>query len=168
MSNELYTERFNLKPLSEDDHDFLLELYADAEVMKYISTGVRDAQKTRTSLDRFMSHWKDRGYGMWLVSRKKTDEKIGYVGFRTLDYHPGIEFGGLFIKSAWGQGIATEVGKACIQYGFSHYQFDSIYAVVDPRNAASLKWLPKLGMKRVPEKDGIFHNTFTHYFSIHA
>jgi ribosomal-protein-alanine N-acetyltransferase len=167
-SHILETDRFLITPVSEADYDFLLGLYSDPLVMKYISTGVRDAEKTRESLKRFMNHWDLKGFGMWVVSRKENGEKIGYTGFRTFPDNPDIEFAGLFIRSAWGQGAATEAGKACLNYGFSAYKFDFIYGVVDPENKASLHWLPKLGMKRVPEKDGIFHNTFTHYFSIHA
>jgi ribosomal-protein-alanine N-acetyltransferase len=166
MLHEFQTERFWLRPLSEADYGFLLALYSDPEVMKYISTGVRDAEKTKISLDRFMKHWQEKGYGMWLVSRKDTGEKIGYAGFRTLPDNPGIEFGGLFIRSAWGQGFATEVGKACLNYGGNHYKFDFIYAVVEPENTASHRWISKIGMKRKPEKDGMFHNTFTHYYCL--
>ncbi|MEZ4846396.1 MAG: GNAT family N-acetyltransferase [Bdellovibrionota bacterium] len=53
MAHEIQTERLRLRPLREEDYDFLLGLYADAEVMKYISTGVRDR------------HWKK---GIWHVA----------------------------------------------------------------------------------------------------
>jgi RimJ/RimL family protein N-acetyltransferase len=163
----LSTSRFFLKIPTPKDYKFLYEMYSDPEVMKYISTGVRDEKKTRESLNQFIQHWNERGFGMWIVHSKENHEKIGYMGFRFLEGKEGIEFGGLLIKKAWRQGSATEIGKVCLEHGFKKYKFDHIYAVVDPKNAASLHWInKKLSMQRESEKDGIFHNTFMHYFSI--
>ncbi|MEZ4846397.1 MAG: hypothetical protein R2877_05480 [Bdellovibrionota bacterium] len=77
------------------------------------------------------------------------------LDFERLDYHPGIEFGGCLSKARGGRAWQPKWEKHAFNT-VSHHKFDSIYAVVDPENTASLKWLPKLGMKRVPEKDGIF------------
>lgn len=168
-NHELSTSRFLLKKPTAEDYEFLLALYADPEVMKYISTGVRDAKKTQESLDKFMHHWDKRGFGMWTIQSKESLEKIGYMGFRCLEGKEGVEFGGLLIKKAWGKGAATEIGQACLKHGFEQYKFKLIYSVVDPRNEASLYWIgKKLNMQRKPEKDGIFHNTMMSYFSINA
>lgn len=153
--------------MCDEDYDFLVQMYADPDVMKYISTGVRDAKKTQESLKKFMKHWNDRGFGMWIVHSKENNEKIGYMGFRCLEGKEGVEFGGLLIKKAWGKGAATEIGLACLAHGFQKYKFQLIYSVVDPKNEVSLHWIgKKLGMQRKPEKDGIFHDTSMSYFSM--
>jgi len=166
MGSDLHTERFLLKKMCDEDYDFLVKMYADQDVMRYISTGTRDSKKARESLEKFIKHWNDRGFGMWIVHSKQDYEKLGYMGFRCLDGKDGIEFGGLLIKKAWGKGAATEIGKACLLHGFDHYKFKLIYAVVDPNNAASHRWIEKIGMKRDPSRDGIFHNSFTNYYFI--
>ncbi len=169
MSHDLSTERFLLKKMCDEDYDFLVQMYADPDVMKYISTGVRDAKKTQESLNKFMKHWTDRGFGMWIVRLKEDNEKIGYMGFRCLEGKDGVEFGGLLIKKAWGKGAATEIGRVCLAHGFQKYKFKLIYSVVDPNNQTSLHWIEKkLEMQRNPEKDGKFHDTFMHYFSINS
>lgn len=166
MDRDLHTERFVLRKMGDEDYDFLEQMYADPDVMKYISTGVRDAQKTHQSLHKFKKHWINYGFGMWTIHAKESFEKLGYMGFRCLEGKEGVEFGGLLVKKIWGKGVATEVGKACIAYGLDHYKFNEIYAVVDPENKASLHWISKLGLKRNSKKDGIYHDTFTYYFSI--
>lgn len=164
--HELNTDRFHLKKPTSDDLNFLCTLYADEDVMRYISTGVRDKQKSIESLEKFIHHWNKHAFGMWIVHDKQLNEKIGYMGFRILKDKEGVEFGGLLLKKAWGKGAATEIGKACLAHGLEDLGFTYIYSVVDPNNEASLRWIPKLGLKRTPEKDGIFHDTFMHYFCI--
>lgn len=160
----LSTERFCLKKMSDEDFGFLCEMYSDPLVMKYITTGVCDSKKTRELLKQFIKHWNDFGFGMWIVELKQTGEKLGYMGFRILPGKEGIEFGGLLIQKIWNQGAATEVGKMCLSYGFGHFGFKHVYSVVDPKNKPSHRWIQKLGMKRTPEKDGIFHDSFTEYY----
>ena len=51
------------------------------------------------------------------------------------------------MRSAWGQGIATEAGRAVLDHGFRRLGFDPIVAVTHPANLASQRVLEKLGLK---------------------
>ena len=65
---------------------------------------------------------------------------IGEVGAGRLP-----DFGFMIHPDHWGQGFATEASKAFIRYAFSETPATELRADVDPRNAASLKVLHKLG-----------------------
>lgn len=65
---------------------------------------------------------------------------IGNIGIWNMP-----EFGFILHPDTWGQGIGTEAARAFIDYAFATYPIDAITADVDPRNAASLNLLDKLG-----------------------
>lgn len=46
----------------------------------------------------------------------------------------------------WGNGIATEVAKLLVNFGFKEFHLHRIYATCDPRNIGSAKVLEKIGM----------------------
>jgi ribosomal-protein-alanine N-acetyltransferase len=52
-----------------------------------------------------------------------------------------------FAKRFWGRGLATELGKASLRYGFQEHQFARIVAVAKPENRASIHVMEKLGMR---------------------
>ena len=47
----------------------------------------------------------------------------------------------------WGQGLATEVGRLLLSFGFQKLRLHRIFATCDPRNVASDRVLQKLGMR---------------------
>jgi RimJ/RimL family protein N-acetyltransferase len=51
-------------------------------------------------------------------------------------------------RDAWGKGLATEAARAVVDYGFSALGLAKVWARTDPRNAASVRVLEKLGMRR--------------------
>ena len=55
------------------------------------------------------------------------------------------EFGFILHPDVWGRGFATEAATAFIAHAFAAHPIDAITADVDPRNAASLKLLTRLG-----------------------
>ena len=65
---------------------------------------------------------------------------IGYMGIWKMP-----EFGFILHPDAWGAGYATEAAEAIIPDLFETHEINRITADVDPRNAASLRLLHKLG-----------------------
>jgi len=55
------------------------------------------------------------------------------------------EIGFILHPDHWGQGLAHEAVGAVIDHVFAHFDIPAITADVDPRNAASLALLAKLG-----------------------
>lgn len=51
------------------------------------------------------------------------------------------------MQEYWGQGIATESARACLDLGFGHLDLNRIIGLVLPENAASIRVLEKLGFQ---------------------
>jgi ribosomal-protein-alanine N-acetyltransferase len=60
-----------------------------------------------------------------------------------------------FAKPHWGKGLATELGRASLRYGFETHRFARIVAIAKPENAASIHVMEKLGMRY--EKDANYY-----------
>src|SRR2546428_7747364 len=62
----------------------------------------------------------------------------------------------------WGRGLATEAGRAFVDFGFGELRLSRILASVDDRNAASLRVLGKLGFVQV-DTEMIGERSIHHY-----
>jgi RimJ/RimL family protein N-acetyltransferase len=98
-------------------------------------------------------HWQEHGFGPWVAVSKETGAVVAVV-----DLHyagPGIEgveadeyeVGWVVAVDARGAGIATEAGRAAIDYAFRELGADEVIAYTSPGNAASLRVIDKLGME---------------------
>jgi ribosomal-protein-alanine N-acetyltransferase len=66
----------------------------------------------------------------------------------------------------WGQGFATEAGKAFIRFGFTELGLKCIVATVQKGNEASIHVLQKLGFSLAYTEEG--QRTFHHFSLRHA
>jgi ribosomal-protein-alanine N-acetyltransferase len=64
----------------------------------------------------------------------------------------------------WGKGLATEMGRAMLEYGFHQLGFVTICASTDPPNRASIAVLERLGM--TVEKQVIIDGRDTIFYRI--
>jgi ribosomal-protein-alanine N-acetyltransferase len=141
----LHTSRLRLRPLLTEDLDVVHEtLYADSETMRYIIGGRRKTKaQTKISLDKMRSHMVMHGFGL-MVAEVLTDRSfVGLCGLKHLVPTKEVEVGYVLRKNFWGQGLATEVVGALLQYGFQTLGLDRIVGVIMPGNKASARVLEK-------------------------
>jgi len=69
----------------------------------------------------------------------------GEISIRCFDNKTG-EISYILNPDYWGKGIATEVAKVVIEFGFSELNLHRIYATCAPKNVGSQKVLEKSGM----------------------
>lgn len=67
-----------LARLSQDDLGWLVPLQADAETMRFIFGGVRDAEGTGRDVASSDATWAEHGWGMWSV--RVSDVPVGVAG----------------------------------------------------------------------------------------
>src|SRR5688572_26268755 len=75
----LTTERLALRRFTADDLDWLVELYADAEVTRYLG-GTKDGEQTEQMLQgRFLDYY-DRhpGLGIWMMVDRASGDRVGF------------------------------------------------------------------------------------------
>jgi RimJ/RimL family protein N-acetyltransferase len=144
-SHMIETARLRLRMFGPEDLDDLAALFADPEVVRYVGDGKPiDREEAGKTLDSIIQHWHRYGFGRWAVEDKTTREFVGYGGLRSLFGMPEVVYH--FATRHWGKGLATELGKASLKYGFETHRFARIVAIAKPENAASIHVMEKLGM----------------------
>ncbi len=153
---EIETERLLLRMFRPDDLDDLAGLFSDPEVMRYVGDGnTVNRRETDKALRSIIKHWETHGFGRWAAVDRMTHEFVGFGGLRSLLGTPEVVYH--FATAHWGKGLATELARASLRFGFEERSFDRIVAVAKPKNAASIHVMEKLGMH---------YQTHTSYYSI--
>jgi RimJ/RimL family protein N-acetyltransferase len=145
---ELATARLRLRPSTLDDLEANLAMDLDPEVHRHIFVhGPPDPAAHRAELrERIASGWPREG-GLWVVEWRETPGFLGWCCLVPLEDSDLIELGYRYVRAAWGQGVATEAGRAVLNYGFRTLGFDPIVAVARRENLASRRVLEKLGLR---------------------
>ena len=144
------TARLLLLPWSDEYLDDFVRIYADPEVVRYISPGgplSRDWCEEHSDRKRWL--WEEYGYGPWAAIDRRSGRWIGKIGLDLLEDWPGQhkwEVGWELDPVFWGQGLATEGGKAGVQFGFEEAKLERIISVTLPENMASRRVMEKCGL----------------------
>ena len=142
---EIETERLLLRMFRRDDLDNLAGLFSDPEVMRYVGEGnTVNREETAKALQSIIKHWETHGFGRWAAVDRVTNEFVGFGGLRSLLGTPEVVYH--FATAHWGKGLATELARASLRFGFEERSFDRIVAIAKPKNAASIHVMEKLGM----------------------
>ena len=155
--SELETPRLRLRPFEPCDHAAHAAMYADPEVTRFLPGGpfLGDAAAARSarSLSHFTSHWAQHGWGVCAVVDKATGKVVGQCGLNHLPDGSGVELLYAFARSSWGQGLATEAGRAALDHGFVSVGLPRIVAVTRPEHGASRRVMEHLGMDREGDRE---------------
>ena len=162
------TDRLILRHFDIFDGEAMDRVFTDAEVMYY-----GDGVKTREWVRQWLRGWLEDyyqtwGFGMWAVVEKSGREIIGYCGLSRFADRCGpdeTEIGYRLARPHWGRGLATEAARAVRDYGFRTLRLPRLIAMIDPRNAASIRVAEKIGLRY--EKDVMFEG-FTHPDRVYA
>lgn len=146
MTNYLIeTPRLLLREFTPEDAEQIYLLNADPEVIRYTGDDAfASVAAARDFLQRY-DVYRRYGMGRLAVIRRSDGQWLGWCG---LKYHPDqeiVDLGFRFFRRFWGQGYATEAGRACLEYGFRNLQLDVIVAHAMQANGASIRVLEKLG-----------------------
>lgn len=150
----IVTDRLLLRPWRDDaaDRDAYARLCSDAEVMRYIGSGVTlDRTQAEEQLTNFVAHWREHGFGLRAAVERDSDEIIGFVGVARAGQpgvRPGdVEIGWRLLRDRWGRGYATEGAQAVRDHAFAQLRLARLVAFVRPANDASIGVMRKLGMR---------------------
>jgi RimJ/RimL family protein N-acetyltransferase len=89
--------------------------------------------------------YETRGYGRFACVWKATGEVIGFSGIKYVQEIGGNELGYRFFPEFWGLGLATEAGRASIDFARDDLRLGRLVALVHPDNVASARVVTKLG-----------------------
>lgn len=140
----LETERLRLRPLRPSDVDDFIALHADPEVMRHLG-GPWPPDRGWRNLAFLIGYWLLRRPGYWAVEHRQTESFLGIAGFYEQEGGLGCELTGRLVRSAWGQGYATEAGRALLYHGFTVWNLEDPVSLAHPDNHASLRAVGRLG-----------------------
>lgn len=152
MPFPIQTRRLLIRSFIPQDAKELHErVFGDEEAMKFIPRGASPSlERTRASVERFMRHEREHGFGLWAVELKESGELIGDCGLYLVQgVGPEVEVAYHFGRDWWGQGYATEAASACLAYGFGECGLSEIIAICFPEHIASRRVMEKSGMRYV-------------------
>lgn len=156
------TARLRAERLRPQHFDAIRAMETDAEYMALLG-GVRTESQTREYLARNLKHWDQYNHGLWML-RDLDGAIAGRCVLRHLDVEgtDEVELGYGLHTRYWGQGLATEVAKALLAFGWAELGRDTLVAVTRPDNHGSQRVLAKTGLalEREIVYDGITHLLF--------
>jgi RimJ/RimL family protein N-acetyltransferase len=149
------TERLRLRGHSEGDYDACAAMWAEPEVVRYISGVPSTRAQTWMRLLTYPGLWGILGFGYWAVEERATGAYVGDVGFA--DFHREIEpsisgipeLGWVLAPRAHGKGYATEAVRAAAAWADRNIDVPRTVCIVDPRNLASIRVAEKGGFVEI-------------------
>jgi len=153
----LESERLILRPHEVQDFDALARMWAEPEVVRYISGTPSTEEASWSRLIRYIGHWPALGYGYWAVILRDSGEYAGDVGFA--DYRralsPGLdgvpEAGWVLSPHVHGKGVATEAVACMHRWADARTTWRRTCCIFDPAHTVSQKVALKLGYQPEPE-----------------
>jgi len=145
MIPTLETERLLLRAWKPADFEAHARIMADPDVTRYLTGEPMARNDAWRGMAGIVGHWVLRGYGRWAVERKSDSAYIGNAGLWNPEGWPALEVGWTFGKEYWGQGYASEAGRAAMNYAFLTQDIDRLISVIDVGNVASQNVAKRLG-----------------------
>jgi [ribosomal protein S5]-alanine N-acetyltransferase len=150
-STTIQTPRFELKPFTLDDADFVLELVNTPNWIRFIGDrnvhSIDDAQAYLKG--GILKLWGDKGYGPYVAHDRETGEKMAYVGWVKRDYLDTPDIGYACLPRFYRRGIVHEANTALLDCARKAGEWPHIYAITLPENEASIGVLRKSGFQKL-------------------
>jgi ribosomal-protein-alanine N-acetyltransferase len=141
------TERLKLLPFAQLQATQLHTLWTQPEVRRYLwDDEIISDTRTAEILQRNDELFAREGFGLWSISQRAARELCGFGGYWYFREPSELELILGLAAEYWHRGIATEAGRALIEYGFDVLGFSEIRASCDGANQRSVSLMQRLGM----------------------
>jgi len=141
------TERLFFRYYEEKDKADFINLFTDAEVMKYVGDGMLTEAQAEAFWQKLFEKLYPQGFNIRAVFEKEKSKYIGHAGiYPRLTKKEDWEFVYFLNRDSWGKGYATEIARRIIEYSFEELNLPKVYATVDDEHSTSIRVLEKAGM----------------------
>jgi ribosomal-protein-alanine N-acetyltransferase len=164
----LETERLLFRDHEPSDLDAYCEMEADPEVRRYVGGAPRPREEAERKFRNGLNRPEERLLWMWATVYKPDRCYIGRCGVYPHFGPAGSIIAGegslafYLARAYWGRGLATEAGRAFVNFGFKELDLSRIVTVVQVGNDASVRVLEKLGFRLTSTEKGEFRS-FYHF-----
>jgi ribosomal-protein-alanine N-acetyltransferase len=155
----LESERLLFRDHEPSDLDAYCEMEADPEVRRYVGGAPRPREVAERKFQGGLHRPEANRLWMWATVYKPEECYIGRCGvyphFSPSGLIPGEGSLAFYLARAyWGRGLATEAGRAFVNFGFQELRLSRIVTAVQVGNSASVRVLEKLGFVLVRTETG--------------
>ena len=160
--------RLCLGPVTTADYPAIASLNSDPTVQRFLclSKVPPTYEQALADLPCFLNAPSPHGSGLWCISNRSTGDFLGLVLLLYTGDHTEVEFGYRLLPKFWGQGYATEAGRAVVNHAFGDLDLTALCAIIHPDNLASSAVAEKLGFVRTGSKTQLGFN-LDHYTLMH-
>ena len=161
----LNTLRLILRPFRAEDVDFLAELMANPDFMRF-SLGPFSREQTVAFLEKVLSWDRASLPSQFAVIMRSNGTLVGYCGFyhQQIDQMNEIEIGYRLHPDYWNRGLITEAAQAVRDHGFRDLKLPRVISLIHPDNIPSRRVAEKNGMTL--EKETLYRGFRTFVFAI--
>ena len=140
------TARLDATRVGADNVALVQEIFRDDRVNAMLG-GPRDAARVENDLARWDAHWREHGFGMWILHDRSSDAPVGWTMLTATDTggEGGVEVGWTIIAERWREGLAFEAGAEATRIAFGVLGRDALVSLTLPHNVASRGVMEKLG-----------------------
>jgi len=146
----LTTARLQLRGINKTDSDDLYAIYSDLKTLEY--WGQDPVQSPAAAWKKIKENmkWVEGGTAiLWGIALRDNNRLIGTCTiFKINQQNRNGEIGYILNRNHWGKGLMTEAIRSVVDYAFNDLNFHRLEADTDPKNAASLALLEKLGFQQ--------------------
>lgn len=143
--------------MTDVDMEPYLTMAADLEVTRYVSPTPILRASAEAAAIHYRRMLETKSYGYWAIDVKGGTSFAGIILLRdvtfTAAFTPAIEVGWLLPREYWGNGYATEGGRAAIVYSFTTMKLSQVVALTSASNVSSQRVMQRLGMTHDPRDD---------------
>ena len=139
--------RLHLRRPKLSDADALFAIGSDPEVARFADWPL--STERAPALERLRQRavqWESGAEYYWVITLARDDRAIGAVSTR-VDGHTA-DVGYLIDRQHWGNGYATDVSRAIVDWAFTVPSIRRVWATCDTENVASVRVLEKSGLQR--------------------
>lgn len=139
-----YTERLRLVPIGPELADDLFLLHQDPGIARWYGPWTAaDARERAAAMGRA---WRSGGVHKWLAYDRTTAALVGRGGLSsTADRR--LELGWAVRETLWGQGYATEIGRAGLELAFGELRAEEVISFTETHNHRSRAVMERLGFR---------------------
>jgi RimJ/RimL family protein N-acetyltransferase len=138
------TAWLRLEPIGAEHAEDLLRVY-QAAVAEWFGVWTREMAQCEAA--RMARGWEVDGVHKWMAYYRATGTLIGRGGLSRvrIEGRERLEIGWAVRGQFWGQGFATEIGRAGLTFAFDELAADEVISFTEPHNARSRAVMERLG-----------------------
>lgn len=145
------TARLIIKPTTEKDAEFILELLNTPKWLEHI--GDRNVHSAEDAIqyikNRISPQQKRLGFSNYTLIRKSDGVKIGSCGLYDREGVEGVDIGFAMLPAYEGMGFGFESASKVLEIGKTEFNIEMISAITTRNNLASQRLIEKLGLRYI-------------------